>query len=177
MLSHLAHKRLPLTPQRTSSKTARYRPEGLSLEAGDLFWKSGVNITKVVYTAIDARYPLNKRMDKSISENHAHKMGEAKKILNEHRSDVVEAVMPMFSVSRRGLEPEELADEHARGYIITLLDTMTATLIAWLPVFVEASEVDMLTKTIENVAELERSVLIGKLRNYKFSFRQVATPD
>jgi hypothetical protein len=178
--SRLVAKRLPLlNRQKTYGPRTGTQNGPIAQQAGDVFWKCGVEVAKVIYTQIDARYPFAKRgSDLRIGAAHAQRMDEAKKILNEHRNEVIEAVLPLFDVRMRK-EGETLteADVHANDYIVkNQFDTMVRTFKAWSDEFVEPENVKALENVIDKVAVIQRERLEGLLLNFAFGFRVIPAP-
>lgn len=171
-------KRLPLlNRQKTFGPRTGTQNGPISQQAADIFWKCGVEVAKVVYTRIDARYPFADR-NRQIATAQAHqlRMDEAKKILNEHRNEVIEAVLPLFDVKlRKASDPVSEADAHAHDYIVNnLFDTMVRTFKAWSDEFVAAEDVEALERVIDKLAIIQRERLVGMLLNFSFSFRDLS---
>src|SRR5579872_5796279 len=101
----------------TGPRTGTHLDE-VSRRAGDCFWRCAVEVAKVVYQKVDARYP-NRVHDKAQADVHRLKMDSAKKILQENRNLIFEAVLPMFAVTDRhpGDDWTE-ADVHAHDYFV-----------------------------------------------------------
>jgi hypothetical protein len=180
--TRLAAKRLPLL-QRPGSSTGQYAGTSggpVAQQAADVFYKCGVEVAKVVYTQIDARYPFSARSkDMRIGQEHMRRMDEAKRILNEQRNLVIKEILPMFDVRMR--KTNDLvteADAHANDYIVkNAFDFMVKTFKAWSDRFVEQGDVETLDRTIDKVAAIAREQLEGKLVNFAFSFRPVPLPS
>jgi hypothetical protein len=142
--------------------------------AGDLFWNCAVECFKPVYTRIDARFP--KRFTEAASEaRHASTKAEVKKILQEHRNDIFERVLPLFGVTpRREGEPVTVADEHAHDYFCkSVFPVMIDMLCAELPTFVQRDEVEQVESVIRRIAEVQKERLSAQLVNFVFAFREV----
>lgn len=156
-------------------------------DAGNCFWRNAVDVAKVVYTRIDARY-VDLKADELAVKHHRMKMDEAKKILQEHRNQVFEAVLPLFDVHRRepGHEWTEVdpnsydgqsADKHAYDYMCqNVFPVMVRTYVAWLPEFLELSDVDTTEQVVNRQAKISNEKLASELRNFYFRFKLVVTP-
>lgn len=143
----------------------------------DRFYFSAKDVVKVVYTKVDARYPDRDTNEKS-RRLHSIKFGEAKNILNEHRNEIIEAVLPLFQITARqpGEEPTE-ADQHAHDYIVSnLFYVMVRTLLAWTDEFVAPDEVEATKKVIVSVGDVQSERLSRELKNFSFNFRPVIAP-
>jgi hypothetical protein len=152
--------------------------------AGNLFWRRGVQVASVVYSRIDARFPL-RLTDPGQAKLHAMKMSEAKKILQEHRNQIFEAVLPMFAVYKRlpgevwtdkdsASTDGQSADKHAQDFFVRNVFTMMVkSYIAWLPEFVDKEDVETVESVILRVAETQAELLEAELRNFRFGFRLV----
>ena len=154
-------------------------------KAGDCYWDAALQVAKVVYTRIDERY-ANRILDEKQRKSHAVKMGEAKKIIQEHRNQIFEAVLPLFHVADRKtgdqwavFDPDsadkQSADKHAQDYFVRgVYHQMVETYIAWLPEFLGATNNDEALRdteaTIRRVAEAQKKTLASKLMNFKFNF-------
>ena len=174
--ARLASKRLPLLPGR-QKQTGPRSIQNLTIfqrELGDAYWKCGVEVAKVVYTQIDRRYSLQvRRSDDEAEKAHSEKMDEAKKILNEARNDVLEAVLPLFTIKSRPHDQQvtpSKGDVAAHDFIIrNIFDNMVRTYKAWADQFVEEAEVSALVRTVENVGQVQRERLAGWILNYEFT--------
>lgn len=172
-----AQKRMSLIPNRQPKKFGqRTGSESgpMAQAVGDVFYKAAVEVVKPVYTAIDARYAYRARLeDATMRESHAAKMDEARKILNEKRNDVLEAVLPLFEIRmRKASDPVSEADGHAHDYMVNNLFVMLVrTLVAYVDQFVTQENTEALERTIEKVASIQGDLLTGQLMNFAFSFR------
>lgn len=144
-------------------------------EAGDCFWKCGVEIAKLFYIKIDNRYPEEERKsDYKKHKAHFDKMSQAKRILQEKRNDIFEAVLPLFIVSLRKANDTEytMADDHAQDYFIrNVFYMLTETYLAWLPEFVAEDEVDSTREVLKGMSFIQSDKLSKQLRNFCFAFR------
>jgi hypothetical protein len=111
-------------------------------------------------------------------------MGEAKSILNEQRNDVVEAVLPMFTVRLRPLsnrydDGQELLQHDQDAYDFIILNVLTILIqryIDWLPEFVNAPDVETAEIMIRRIGETQKIKLARELRNYEFQAKIVVAP-
>jgi hypothetical protein len=177
-----AQKRLPLLRKKpTTGAPSRDGSHLLptSREAGDAFYQCAVEIAKIAYTRIANRYPVQDRAkDPTVLKQWNEKMDDAKKILNEHRNLIFEAVLPLFQVRRRiGEEPTVEADNHAHDYFVNnVFDTMVRTYKAWADILVAPDDVDSFEKTVDKVAKIQRERLERLLLNYVFGFIDLSLP-
>lgn len=176
-LQRLAASRLSLLPNRVPGPRNGIAVGSPAQTAGDLFWKCAVECFKPVYTRIDARF-TERLINPKQREKHADVMSEAKKILQEHRNDIFERVLPMFAVRlRRESEPLTLADEHAHDYFCkNIFVVMVDMLCAELPSFVKQDEVEQTELVIRRIADVQKDRLEKQLVNFVFEFRPVVAP-
>jgi hypothetical protein len=169
--SREVQKRLSVLPQRKRldgpRNGAHLTPEGR--EAGDAFYRCAVEIAKYVYTKIDARYlPTGTA---SVAREHCTKMEDARKILNEARNDVFEAVLPLFTVTRATTDDKiGRGDVVATDYIVrNVFDMMVRTYKAWSDHFVTSEQVEEMDRSIDKIASVQRERLEQWLGNFKFT--------
>lgn len=144
---------------------------------GDRFYACAVEVAKVLYKKIDARYP-NRATDAAEKKLHDTHFDEARSTLNEHRNMVIKDVLPMFEVNARpkGVA-DTTADEHASDYIVrNAFFSMVRTLLSWIPAFVESDDIEVTTKIVSSIADLQSDKLAGELKNFAFRFRPVVAP-
>ena len=174
----LAAKRLPLLPGRVSGPRNGTGQGTVAQQAGDVFWKCSVQCFTPVYTRIDQRFGLTERVnDAAVKEQHAALISEAKKILQEHRNEIFERVLPMFIVNVRKNEEEPTeADVHVHDYfVLNVFTTMVDMLVAQLPTFVLPDDVQTVTRVVRNIADVQKQRLEALLLNFTFEFRPVVT--
>lgn len=144
-------------------------------EAGDCFWRAGVEIAKLFYVKIDNRYPESDRKEDSKKQKaHSDKMAQAKRILQEKRNDIFECVLPLFLINLRKAADTDYteADAAAHDYFIrNVFYMLTETYQAWLPEFVEAEEVDSTREVLVAMSVVQSEKLAKQLRNFVFEFR------
>jgi len=144
-------------------------------EAGDCFWKAGVEIAKLFYIKIDNRYPeLDRKADAKKLKAHSEKMSQAKRILQEKRNDIFECVLPIFMISPRrpGDTDYASADDAAQDFFIkNVFYMLTETYLAWLPEFVAEEEVDTTREVLIGLSQAQSDKLSRQLRNFVFEYR------
>lgn len=179
-LQRKAAQRLNLLPQRVISGGPRNGAQlgSAAQQAGDTFWRCGVECFKPVYARLDARFKLPDRMrDPAIREKHTDLMEECKRILAEHRNLIFECVLPMYNVRMRTKdEPTSEADAHAHDFFRrNVFSVMIDTLIASLPTFVGKDDIETTAQTVRNLSEVQGERLTAQLLNFSFQFKPVLT--
>lgn len=177
-----AAQRLNLLPQRVVSGGPRNGAHlgSAAQQAGDVFWRCGVECFKPVYARIDSRFRLADRLkDEAIKEQHGDLMDEAKRILQEHRNQIFDCVLPMYNVRmRKKDEPSSEADEHAHDFFRrNVFKVMIDTLIASLPSFLNKDDIEATAQTVRNLSEVQGERLSSQLLNFSFQFKKVRTPE
>ena len=177
---------VPVRSKVVGPRTGGHLPQA-ARQAADCFWRNANQLARIVYIKIDERYP-DRATDKMQARLHAAKMDRAKKILQEHRNDVFDAVMPMFDVRPRDKgdvwtaeDPKskdgQSADKHAEDYIVrNLFADMVREYKNWMDEFVAPAVVETTVKILINSAETKALDLTAELRNYKFNFRDLSLP-
>lgn len=161
--------------QRTPGPRSGQHLDAIARKAGDCFWRCSVEVAKVIYQKIDARYP-NRTTNANDREVHRVKMDEAKKNLQENRNLIFEAVLPMFTVEyRHPADDFTEADVHARDYFLNnCFTSLVRTYKAWMPEFVAEEDVAITEKVVDRVAAFQFDKMDQELRNFRFGFRPVA---
>jgi hypothetical protein len=162
----LVSKRLPLLPnQAPKAPTSIY---GLTRQVGDLFYRCACEVATVGYTAIDNRYP-------SKGIEHESKREQIRRILRENRNQVLYTALPLFAIHKRTADDSiDLADQHAKGYIVdNIFNHMVQTYAAWADQFVATDKVEAFCRTLAKVAEIESARLTDGLLAFRFQFRPV----
>ena len=146
-------------------------------EAGDCFWRAGVEVAKLFYIKLDDRYPSEARsLDAKIQHYHKSKMDKVKRILQEQRNDIFEAVLPLFIISiRKGTNLEFTgADKAAQDYfVLNCFYMLIETYGYWIPEFVEESEVETVKKILAGLAHTQSEKLSRQLKNFVFTYRSL----
>jgi galactokinase/mevalonate kinase-like predicted kinase len=180
MHTRAALQRLPLAQSARLKTGTSYRGDGTDFEplvqqVGDAFYRCAVEINKLIYSRIDARYPSYQRDgDREIREQHRAKMDEARRTLNEARNLVLKEILPLFMVRlRKTGEIMDDADIHAHDYIVrNAFDEMVKTHKAWVDQYVKEDEVATLIRSIEKVAAIQRERLAVMLQTFSFAFKK-----
>lgn len=160
----LAQKRLNVLPERTKGFTLqRISPE--AREVAEAYYRCSLEVAKVIYISIDRRY-----QDRTLKK-HRFAMEDAKRILNDARNDVLEAVLPLFQVRRnRATIYAECDNPAAYDFIIqNVYNHMILTFQSYTEVFAEADEVGALSILIDKVAATQKVRLVAWLANYSFT--------
>ena len=172
-----AAKRLNLLPERVKTTGPRNGShlDSAAQKVGDIWWKCGNEVAKILYKKIDDRFEDRMR-DRSQAFGHKAKMDEAKRILQENRNEVFEAVLPLFSVKMRAADngTATLADDHAHGYLVqNLFHVLVDTYLAWADELVAPEAVEATKTLIRNVSKVQQERLEAYLLNFSFEFRPV----
>lgn len=173
-----AAKRLSLLPERIKTNGPRTGAhlDSAAQKCGDVWWKCGNEVAKILYSRIDEQYDPHKIMtDKATAAGYNRKKSDARRILQENRNDVFEAVLPLFSVTLRSEGQEQTeADVHAHGYLVNNLFRMLIdTYIAWADELVAPDQAESTRTLIRNIGEVQLKRLEGMLLNFAFEFRPV----
>ena len=169
---------LRLVPDRTRRNLASDNTKLVDTparQAGDCFWRAGVELAKHLYVKIDNRYPESERLtDPEKERYHKGRMAAVKKILQEQRNDVFEAVLPLFIVKHRYKDDTVFteADQHAHDYFLkNCFYMLVQNYLAWLPEFVEPEDIESTRQVILNLADNYSEKIDRELKNFSFSFR------
>lgn len=172
--------------QKTSGPRTGNHLQALAREVGDLWYYNALPLTKFLYSKIEDRYKqILAESDLAPSKKTAAirrrdaLMNEVKTILNEHRNQIFEAVLPMYTVTKRAKalpDGEALpeADQHVHDYFVrNVFYMLVKTYDAYVTEFVAEDEADAARKTIARLGQVHSEKLGQELRNYEFGFRPV----
>jgi hypothetical protein len=169
--------------QQTSGPRTGARLSDAARSAGDRFYFAGSALASFVYSKIEERYAVLPDEAKYLKRKNTL-MAEAKGILNEHRNQVVEAILPNYDVWFRG-KGEELADEEplpevdafVRDLMVKNVFVMLVrTFSAWLPEFVSKDQLESSEETLTRLSLVQREKLESELRNYRFGAKKIIAP-
>lgn len=157
-------KRLPLLPNRSNASPAL---GVLSSQVAEAYYRCAVEVAKVVYTALDRKFPASER-SKSAYKN---AWDDAQRIRNDSRNAVLKDVLPMFAIGlRKPDEPQSEGDKAANDFIVqNVFNHMVRTFKAYADVFTDKENVESLEILLDKVAEVQRIRLEGWLCNYSFT--------
>lgn len=173
--SRIAAKRLSLLPERIRTNGPR---NGAHLEAtaqkvGDVWWKCGNEVAKILYKKIDERY-ADRMTSRDSANKHKVRMDDAKRILQENRNEVFEAVLPLFHITLRDGGDTTEADQHAHDYLVkNLFSVLVSTYLAWADELAGPHDAEATKTLVRNIGDVQRERLEGMLLNFAFHFRPV----